>query len=388
MAAPAPTIPVEGPNTQGGNGPGVDLAQPTILVRDVNHYFGIGENRKLTLDNIQLKLMPGEMAVMTGPSGSGKTTLLTLIGGIRTMQEGSIKVMGRELLKMPGPRLTDLRKDIGFIFQAHNLFDALTAFQNVRMALELKPYTEAEMNQRAEEILKRLGLGQRMHYKPQSLSGGQRQRVAIARALVNKPRVILADEPTAALDKASGHEVVELLKELVHVQKCTVLLVTHDSRILDVADRIVNMVDGRIASEILVEESVKIIEFLIKCDVFAKENPAQLTEVSQKMVKERYTAGTTIINQGDEGEKFYLVLNGEVDVIRKEGDVSTRINTLRVGDFFGEAALLTGNPRNATVVAKGDVLVYSLKKGDFLAALNASPSLKDQLLRVFAERRC
>jgi putative ABC transport system ATP-binding protein len=369
-----------------GNGPAPPAARPSVHIRNLNHYFGTGEARKQGLADVNLTLLPGEMVIMTGPSGSGKTTCLTLIGALRTVQEGSVQVMGRELHGMNAPELTRLRRDIGFIFQAHNLFDSLTALQNVRMALELKQHSARETDRLGTDILTRLGLGQRLHYKPQSLSGGQRQRVAIARALVNRPKVILADEPTAALDKASGREVVEMLKELAVNDGCTILLVTHDSRILDVATRIVNMVDGRIASQVLVEETLIIVEFLRRCKVFANESLTALTEVSQKMVREQFSAGTKIITQGAEGDKFYVVRDGSVEVLREQDGTLATLATLGPGDIFGESALLTGEPRNATVVARGDVALYSLKKGDFLAALNKSGSFKEQLLNIFAVR--
>ena len=361
--------------------------RPRVALQNLNHYFGSGDNRKQGLINNNLTLMPGEMVVMTGPSGSGKTTLLTLIGAIRTVQEGSAQVLGQELLGMNGQAMTALRQQIGFIFQAHNLFDALTAFQNVRLVLELFRYSARTMDQMTTDILGKVGLADRIHYKPQALSGGQRQRVAIARALVNQPQLILADEPTAALDKASGREVVNILKDMTQRAGCTVLMVTHDSRIIDVADRIVNMIDGRIASEFQVEEATTIIKFLVKCPVFSQDTPATLAEISQKMVREHYAPGSAIIRQGEEGDKFYVLREGAVEVKREEGGATTLVANLGVGDFFGEAALLTGEPRNATVVALDRVVVYSLKKSDFLVALNACGSFKAQLRDVFFQRQ-
>jgi putative ABC transport system ATP-binding protein len=360
--------------------------EPMIAVRGLNHWFGTGDTRKQGLVDNTLTLMPGEMVVMTGPSGSGKTTILTLIGALRTVQEGSVKVIGQEFFGMSAQRLMEVRRNIGFIFQAHNLFDSLTAHANVRMALELQKHSVAEMNKLAIDILTRLGLGHRIYYKPAQLSGGQRQRVAIARALVNRPKIILADEPTAALDKASGREVVNALKELCQQDGSTVLLVTHDSRILDIADRIVNMVDGRIASEIIVEEAVKIIDFLLKVPLFAQNTPAALTEVSQKMVKEHYTPGGVVIRQGDEGDKFYIICEGRVEVRHEEQGNSRVLATLGVGDFFGEAALLENVPRNATIVALDDVVFYTLKKADFLTALSSCSGFNQQLREVFFKR--
>jgi putative ABC transport system ATP-binding protein len=361
--------------------------EPAVQVTGVNHYFGDAETRKQALTDNTVTLMPGEMVIMTGPSGSGKTTLLTLIGGLRTVQEGSVEVLGREMKGLKQEELTDVRRNIGFIFQAHNLFDSLTARQNVRTSLELHDHSGAEQDRLAIEMLTRLGLGERIEHKPQQLSGGQRQRVAIARALVNRPKLVLADEPTAALDKASGREVINLLKELAQTEKSTILLVTHDSRILDVADRIVNMVDGRIASEIVVEEAVTIIAFLRRCPVFENTPPAALAGVAEKMSRERYAPGSMIVRQGEDGDKFYLVREGTVNVLREADGNTDVIGTLERGDFFGEVALLSGGKRNATVVAIVPTVVYGLKKGDFLEALAASPTLDDQLRDVFFTRR-
>lgn len=221
-----------------------DLA---VSIRHLNYYYGTGDIRKQVLFDIDLDLPRGQIVIMTGPSGSGKTTLLTLVGGLRTLQEGSLQVEGRELVGLNTNQLVDVRRNIGFIFQAHNLFESLSAAQNVAMAIEL--LDNSSKRKRAVEILTQLGLSQRVDYRPKSLSGGQKQRVAIARALVNKPRLILADEPTAALDKESGREVVNLMQKLTKEQNCTILMVTHDNRILDVADRIVNLIDGNLASD-------------------------------------------------------------------------------------------------------------------------------------------
>src|SRR5581483_7689137 len=171
---------------------------------------------------------------------SGKTTLLTLIGALRTIQEGSLHVLGRELSGLNERELVEVRRNIGFIFQAHNLFDSLTAYQNVRMALELKDLSPEARHERAVEVLKSLDLGHRIHSKPDSLSGGQKQRVAIARALANRPRLILADEPTAALDRDSARNVVRIFKELTVEDGTAIVMVTHDHRIIELADRLVH----------------------------------------------------------------------------------------------------------------------------------------------------
>ncbi|WP_250123105.1 DevA family ABC transporter ATP-binding protein [Chroococcidiopsis sp. CCMEE 29] len=220
-------------------------AEPVISADHLNHYFGEGALRKQALFNIHLDIAPGEIVIMTGPSGSGKTTLLTLMGGLRSAQEGSLKILGQEICGATKQQLIHVRRQIGYIFQAHNLLTFLTAKQNVRMSLELHDqYLEQDIDIICADILKTVGLGQRSNYYADSLSGGQKQRVAIARALVSHPKIVLADEPTAALDKKSGRNVVELMQKLAKEQSCTILLVTHDNRILDIADRIVYMEDG------------------------------------------------------------------------------------------------------------------------------------------------
>jgi putative ABC transport system ATP-binding protein len=218
-----------------------------IHIEKLNFYFGEGDLRFQVLKHIDLTIKKGEIVIVTGPSGSGKTTLLTIIGGLRKAEEGSVNILGEELVHSSEETRMGVRQQIGFIFQQHNLMDALTALQNVCLALELhNGLTEAERQERAAAMLQAVGLGQRLHYKPQQLSGGQRQRVSIARALVGRPKLVLADEPTASLDKKSGQEAVEILRHLAREQGCTILLVTHDYRILDVADRVVTLEDGMI----------------------------------------------------------------------------------------------------------------------------------------------
>src|SRR5215468_8421489 len=189
-------------------------SRPVVRVNQVNHYYGEGESRNQVLFNNCVEIGAGQLVIMTGPSGSGKTTLLTLIGALRSVQEGSVLVQGQELRGLDKKALVEVRRNIGFIFQAHNLFASLTALENILMTLELHHYTRKERQERATEMLIRLGLESRMHAKPQAMSGGQRQRVAIARALVHRPKLILADEPTAALDKDAGRDVVTLLQHL------------------------------------------------------------------------------------------------------------------------------------------------------------------------------
>ncbi|MCY7335268.1 MAG: DevA family ABC transporter ATP-binding protein [Chamaesiphon sp.] len=224
------------------------MMEPVISINNLDHYFGAGQLRKQVLFDISLEINAGEIIIMTGPSGSGKTTLLTLCGGLRSAQSGSLKVLGTQMCGASSKQLTIARRHHGYIFQGHNLHESLTALQNVKMGLELhSEYSIQEMNDRSIEMLELVGLGERVNYYPDNLSGGQKQRVAIARALVSQPKILLADEPTAALDKQSGRDVVDLMQKLAKEQGCTILLVTHDNRILDIADAIVYMEDGKLA---------------------------------------------------------------------------------------------------------------------------------------------
>ena len=358
-----------------------------ICVKDLNHYFGEGETRKQVLFRNFLEIQRGEIIIMTGPSGSGKTTLLTLAGTLRRVQEGSLRLLGEELLGISPSVTTELRKQIGFIFQAHNLFESLTAFQNVNMAAELVGMDRGRAKERIEKLLTRLGLAQRIHYKPQSLSGGQRQRVAVARGLVHSPRIVLADEPTAALDKKTGREVVTLFQELAKQEGCTIIIVTHDNRILDVADRIVNMVDGYIHSNVLVKESAAICEFLKECPAFADLSPRSLSEVADKMQAVLYPPGTVIIKQGDPGKEFFLIRQGSVNVTQTDGQEERRLATLKEGDFFGEVALLEDRPRNATVTTDSETLCYTLSKDEFRAVVSHSHTFEEELRKVLFERQ-
>lgn len=224
--------------------------QAPIVVEGLNHWFGTGEARIQALFDINLNVAPGKLTILMGPSGSGKTTLLTLIGCLRNVQSGSVQLLGHELRNGTDTVLNQLRRQLGFIFQAHNLHESLTALQNVRMGLEVHgASSQGEYDRAAAHILTQLGLGERLDYMPAKLSGGQKQRVAVARALVGNPAIVFADEPTAALDKESGMKTVKLLKRLGEVRGTTTVMVTHDNRILDLADRILKLEDGRIVED-------------------------------------------------------------------------------------------------------------------------------------------
>lgn len=218
-----------------------------MSISGLSHWYGKGATRRQVLQGVDLQIAAGEVVLLTGPSGCGKTTLLTLIGALRQVQDGDVRVFGQQLKGAGRGQRQKLRRRIGMIFQGHNLLRCLTAEQNVQMGSDLLPgFSYRARRDQAREWLRAVGLDAELSKLPHDLSGGQKQRVAIARALAARPKLLLADEPTAALDSATGREVVELLKRLAREQSCSVLMVTHDPRILDVADRLVRMEDGRL----------------------------------------------------------------------------------------------------------------------------------------------
>jgi putative ABC transport system ATP-binding protein len=373
--------------TRALNDRGEGMAGTAVRVEGLCHSFGSGEGINQVLHDLHLELETGEIVVLTGPSGSGKTTLLTLIGALRSVQQGRATVLGRELSSLPSRDRIRLRREIGFIFQHHNLFDSLSAVRNVMLGVEQRPAPRGEALRLARQSLAQLGLADREDYKPQALSGGQRQRVAIARAVISRPQLILADEPTAALDEASGRQVVDLFRALTQEVGSTVLLVTHDNRILDAADRIVNMVDGRIASNVVVPRSVEICDFLRKIDLFAHESPVSLSEIAEKMVLATHADGDVILRQGQSPDYFYVIRSGMVDVVETLDSTERVVNRLAKGDYFGEIALLEHGARTASVVATSPVETYTLARDDFDRAVAASPSFEEQLRDVLFARR-
>ena len=227
------------------------IADAAITVRGLDHWFGEDEARKQVLFGIDLTITRGKLTVLVGASGSGKTTLLTLMGCLRRVEKGSIDLLGTELHGASEDLLVASRRRLGFIFQAHNLHESLSAMQNVRMGLEVHgAQSMTDWRDAAAHLLTSLGLGDRLNYLPAKLSGGQKQRVAVARALIGNPDIVFADEPTAALDKDSSGIVVRMLKRLGAERGTTTMMVTHDNRILEMADRIVALEDGRIVSDL------------------------------------------------------------------------------------------------------------------------------------------
>ncbi len=403
--------------------------QPLLRLRGVNHTFGAGEAKSQVLFDNTLEVMPGELVIMSGPSGSGKTTVLTLIGGLRALQTGEIDIWDgllgqyRSLFGSGDADLVKVRRLIGFIFQRHNLFDSLRAVENIRMAQQLDPDSGGDDDIR--KLLTYLGLGARMGYKPAGLSGGQRQRVAVARALVNRPKLILADEPTAALDANSGLAVITLLqnlardrdeaeiaklvkkpgdsddemgrlteeqaallKELTTEKGATSLIVTHDARIMNRADRIVHMERGRIISNVVVAERLFVTEGLRKAAFFAAILPEQQQAIADgvcigihpdlpvpfhltlrdDLPVKIFAAGEAIVKQGDavdDRSEFYLIRQGKVRVARDAGLGPTKVAELAAQDFFGDRALVTNEPRNSSVIAEERTEVYCIGRETF-----------------------
>jgi putative ABC transport system ATP-binding protein len=221
-----------------------------IQIRDVVKHYGSGASQVRALQGVDLDVRAGEVLALMGPSGSGKTTLLSIMGCILRATAGSVRIAGREMVGLPESELPRVRlQHFGFIFQGFNLFPALTARENVEIALDLKHVPRRQARGRAEELLAGVGLAEKAASHPADLSGGEKQRVAIARALAGDPPMILADEPTAALDSASGKTVMTILASLAHQRARAVVIVTHDPRVLGYADRVVRMADGRMLAE-------------------------------------------------------------------------------------------------------------------------------------------
>ena len=225
----------------------VPASPPAVAIRDLDHWYGRGSTCRQVLQGVHLTIQPGEVVLLTGPSGCGKTTLLTLVGALRQVMGGSLQVLGQELNGSSRGERQRLRRRIGMIFQGHNLLRCLSAEQNVQMGSDLlDDLSYRSRRDVARQWLRAVGLGDHLNKLPHDLSGGQKQRVAIARALAARPRLLLADEPTAALDSRTGREVVDLIRGLARDQGISVLMVTHDPRSLDIADRLVRMEDGQL----------------------------------------------------------------------------------------------------------------------------------------------
>jgi putative ABC transport system ATP-binding protein len=375
------------PESDGGFGESVHeliLHGRAISIRGVNFYFGSGETRSQVLYENKLDIGKGEVVIMTGPSGSGKTTLLTLIGGLRTAQTGSILVNGRELVGSPRAALVSHRRQIGFIFQHHNLFSSLTAVENVRMATGLQSGGRTVDRRRAGAILERLGLGERASYHPERLSGGQRQRVAIARALVNRPQLVLADEPTAALDAASGAIVMELLRDLADgPERSTILIVTHDQRLLDRADRIVSMVGGRIVSSVMPAMTIRILKTISQLKELQGLSESTLTRMADQMVVEHRRAGEILVREGTPGHKIGVIGEGTAEALKD--DMVQR--ELGPGEYYGAFTALSGRMIRETVRARTDLEVFTLSKDGFLKVMDTDKDYEGRIRALYMTRQ-
>jgi putative ABC transport system ATP-binding protein len=349
---------------------------PAVSIRGLNYWYGTGSNRTQALTDIELEIDRGEVVILTGPSGSGKTTLLTLIGALRRADQGAIRVLGRDVTRLDRAGQVALRREVGFIFQFHNLFSSLRAIENVRMATALRPGTVDQMNRRAESILTRLGMAERMNHLPAQLSGGQNQRVAIARALVNAPALVLADEPTASLDAASGQEVLTLLHQLATgPDRTTVLIVTHDQRVLERADRIVNLVSGRIVSNVRSDRAVKIVQMLLKVPTCAGLSPSTLTRIAERMVAETRARGDVIVREGQAGDRVYLISDGTAEATAK-GQPPRRLSA---GEGFGRLTAISGLVAGETVTAQTRLELFVLTQDAFQDVLQSDRALADRV---------
>lgn len=222
------------------------MAEPVVEVEKLNFAHTQGGHEQKVLDDLTLNINAGEVVVLTGPSGSGKSTLLTIVGGLRSADDGRVRVLDTDLVGAREQRLVELRRNIGFIFQHHNLAPALTVARNIQMGLQLNGgHRNKDAHERIEAAAASVDMQAHLTRLPGQLSGGQKQRIGIARALVNQPRLILADEPTASLDKESGQLVMDIFTRSA-AQGSAVVLVTHDRRIIEQADRILMLDEGRL----------------------------------------------------------------------------------------------------------------------------------------------
>ncbi|MEM9008505.1 MAG: cyclic nucleotide-binding domain-containing protein [Cyanobacteria bacterium P01_F01_bin.86] len=356
------------------------MKQPVLTIQHLNHHFGHGDLRTQILFDINLDIWPGEFVILTGPSGSGKSTLLSLIGCLRTVQDGSLVTLGQELKGANEVTLAKMRRQFGYIFQASNLLSFITAQTNVHLALEAQTsLSRFEIRQRTTRTLQAVGLADRAHHYPHQLSGGQRQRIAISCALAAQPKLVLADEPTAALDTHTGRKTVEIMHRLAKEQGSAVLMITHDPRILDVADRIIQVKDGHI--ELAYQQELALALPGLKED--------QLETVSVNPDTLTYDSGEYIFRQGDRADYFYVIVKGEVEVLQEQSKQQVRVlNRLSRGGYFGEIGILQASHRTASVrVAEGsEAQLLVLDRDDFTALMGASDLTSIAIEKQLLER--
>ncbi|MEC4802809.1 MAG: cyclic nucleotide-binding domain-containing protein [Jaaginema sp. PMC 1079.18] len=354
--------------------------QPIVKIQNLNHFYGVGELRQQVLFEINLSIASQEFIIITGPSGSGKSTLLGLMGCLRSVQNGSLKILGQELRGATPKQLVQMRRNFGYITQASNLLDFLTAQQNVQMSLELIPELSGRQRcHQAQKMLAAVGLSDRRHYYPHNLSGGERQRVAIACALVSQPQLVLADEPTAALDKVSGRNAIALMHRLAKEQGSAVVMVTHDNRILDLADRIVKVEDGRLELA-LNQELLMALPGLDEALLSQNAPPVQVAN---------YNPNDIIIQQGDPATQFFVLLSGEAEVYKEYPHQPPKlINRLHRGQYFGEIGLLEGGIRTATVRVSPEapVQVMTIAREDFHLLMQGSDVMNRDIIQRLYKR--
>jgi len=363
--------------------------EPIIAVRGLRHSYGEGAFVREVLHGIDVDLPPGEIAIIMGHSGSGKTTFLTLVSALRAVQTGSVRVAGQELHGATDAVLTAARREIGFVFQKHNLIGALTARQNVQMAVLIDRRDDSALV--ADALLARVGLRGHEHKRPRELSGGQQQRVAIARALARRPRVIMADEPTASLDAQTGREIIAFIQTLARTEGCAVMIVTHDSRILDVADRILTLDDGRMIEtdaifERLTDELAGLFAGLPQVFAyFPEDGPPRLAEYEAQ--RQQFAAATEALNLRT-SDHVRLKLKPEAahraDALQQMLAAVRSLEAL-LGEFAGHLRSAPADLQRGT----GDALQQALETVLFTAAdalRTRDPDDIDILARIASDR--
>jgi sulfate-transporting ATPase len=350
----------------------------------LKHTYHVGKVSTEVLHGIDLTIKSGNIVFLTGYSGSGKTTLVSLIGCLRSVQQGSLKLLGEELNGASEAKLRQMRRSIGYVFQHFNLLDFMTLRQNVQQSLKLQNnYSAKKACYLAEEMLDKVGLGHRVNAYPGELSGGQKQRVAIARALVHKPQLVIADEPTAALDSVTGREVIEIFQNLVKQQNSAALIVTHNTRVLDSADEILQMEDGHLGTA--AREQLSLALPTLK--------DLELEQIAKFSDLKVYSPGETIIQQGDIATEFFILIKGMVEIVHIQDGQEVHIAQIRRrGDYFGEMGLLHENTiRTATVRAVGteNVEVLAISREVFLKMVGDSKQtqaiIKSEMLQRIHE---
>ncbi|MEM9246462.1 MAG: cyclic nucleotide-binding domain-containing protein, partial [Cyanobacteria bacterium P01_F01_bin.153] len=349
-------------------------------VKSLNHYYGNGNLRQQVLFDIELTINPGEFVIMTGPSGSGKSTLLSLIGCLRSVQEGSLQVLGQQLKGMNDAQRTRIRRNFGYIFQASNLLSFLTVERNIATSLKLQGIRDRQTRRRYTiDILESVGLTPQLKSYPRQLSGGQKQRAAIAGALVTQPKLVLADEPTAALDSQTGRQTIELIHRLAKEQGSAVLMVTHDPRILDVADRIIQVEDGRLGLAYSQEISLALPGL--------REDQIKAMDIKPDLLT--YEAGSIVFREGDPSDRFYMVLQGRVEAFHGEVNQRRILNTMGRGQYFGEIGLLdSASRRSASIRVTDDApaKLMSIAGGDFKRLMGGSNLTEVAIAQTLQDR--